>query len=821
MLACMALPLAACSPATAAPKVVDITIDTLPTKTEYYVGDTISLDGLVVSAQYSDKSSKVITDYTTNASKIDMTTVGEKSVVVTYETKSNKFEKDFTINVSYQFKSAWTDDEKALLTKHAGEVLPVPAILADATVEEQDEMDWEGAVIGQHLIIYDDAASLTMEKYYEALLEAGWTVEKEGDSYALIDQQTGTTYYSAYKRDSEKPEIIYTLQYVYDEGNYITIRANELSKELNEATDWTDEEKEEMLGSIYMVLPFFQFGKEYQASSGEDAFYVQDNYYQDLSGGFFTAIGNAGFALSEELSEEFGYTVYATVDADQNSFIATAYFSPAYGNLYMVGFMPNTSEPTDTWPADIFTGFEAEAFDVMPLSGSNFVSYTVNGEIHLSFDTETDQYEDFFAQYINVDGLVVSVNYDFDMSSFTDYYSFTFYDWEESGYVYIKEVYELDDEWEQHFVGYELVAGLFDEPSELLDAFPINKITEDLGTGFDVPAFTDVSEKGYKYQFVADEEDSTKSYALISAYDRGEIGKDSIEDMYFKQLTTSGWWQDTSVDYDENGYVFENPDGTIKLTFFTYNNEFDLYVEAGAGEEHKPVFEINKKEASVKPGKTVQLSIEKEMIPGDILWTSDNESVATVDLNGLVTVKEDATVGQSATITATCGGYEATCAITVKDASIGWYKVTDATTLVAGDKYVLACESKNVINGAMSAANNAFLQSVEEVEFEDGEIVSDVPETSVITLGGEEGAWTFTMGDALIGATAVKKLSSSSDTRVTTWTISIDANGDATVASTNSTFGRFLYNSGSQRFTTYTSNVSSSMILPQLYHYVG
>ena len=700
--------------------------------------------------------------------------------------------------------------------------MPVPAILADATVEEQDEYDFDGNVIGQHLLIYDEAASLTMEKYYEALLKADWTVEKEGDSYALTDQQSGTTYYSANKRDSEKPEIIYTLQYWYDEGNYITIKANELSKELNDATDWTDEEKEEMLGSVYMVLPFFQFGKEYQASSGDDtSFFVQDNYYQDLSSGFFTAVQSAGFALNEELSEEFGYKVYATADADQNLFIATAYFSPAYGNLYMVGFMPKTSEPTDTWPADIFTGFEAEAFDVMPLSGSNFVYYTVNGEIHLSFDTDTDQYNDLLAQYIEIDGLLMSMDYDFDMETYSIVYTYTFYDWIESGYVFIKEVCQADDEGETEIVGYELIAGLFEESSELLNAFPANKITEDLGTGFDVPAFTDVSEKGYKYQFVENEEAPENSYAFISAYDRGEIGNNSIEDMYFKQLTTSGWWQDTSVDYNENGYAFENAEGTIRLTFYTYNNEFDLYVEAGAGKEHKPVYEINKEEASVKPGKTVQLSIEKEMIPGDILWTSDNESVATVDLKGLVTVKEDATAGQTATITATCGTYEKTCVITVKDASVGWYKVTDATALVAGDKYVLACESKNVINGAMSAESGAYLKSVEAVEFEDGEIVSDVPETSVITLGGEEGAWTFTMGDALIGATAAKKLSSKDANRVTEWTISIDANGDATVASTNTDYGRFLYNSGSPRFTTYKSETTKSMILPQLYHYVG
>jgi hypothetical protein len=65
-------------------------------------------------------------------------------------------------------------------------------------------------------------------------------------------------------------------------------------------------------------------------------------------------------------------------------------------------------------------------------------------------------------------------------------------------------------------------------------------------------------------------------------------------------------------------------------------------------------------------------------------------------------------------------------------------------------------------------------------------------------------------------ATAVKKVTFGANTGNANWTISI-SDGDATIQSTTDSYGRFLYNVNSPRFTTYTSNTSASMLLPQLY----
>lgn len=68
----------------------------------------------------------------------------------------------------------------------------------------------------------------------------------------------------------------------------------------------------------------------------------------------------------------------------------------------------------------------------------------------------------------------------------------------------------------------------------------------------------------------------------------------------------------------------------------------------------------------------------------------------------------------------------------------------------------------------------------------------------------------------LLGATAAKKLAWDSGT--TTWSISIESNS-ATIQNGTSTYGRFLYNVNSPRFTTYTSATSTSMLLPEIYRY--
>ena len=197
----------------------------------------------------------------------------------------------------------------------------------------------------------------------------------------------------------------------------------------------------------------------------------------------------------------------------------------------------------------------------------------------------------------------------------------------------------------------------------------------------------------------------------------------------------------------------------------------------------------------------------------NVSWSTSAASVATVN-DGLVTA---VSVG-TANITATSedGSFKAVCAITVNPKPIPTEPilVTDVSELQADDKVYLACASKDAVAGDISSS---IMASLDATFSSDDSTITNVPSGAVeMTLGGTPGAWTFANADGdLLGATAVKKLAWGSGT--TTWSISINSDGAATIQNATESSGRFLYNVNSPRFTTYTSDSSASMLLPGLY----
>lgn len=155
---------------------------------------------------------------------------------------------------------------------------------------------------------------------------------------------------------------------------------------------------------------------------------------------------------------------------------------------------------------------------------------------------------------------------------------------------------------------------------------------------------------------------------------------------------------------------------------------------------------------------------------------------------------------------------------TPEDDTQGKYTlVTDVNDLQVGDKIIIACYSKEKAAGDLISA---ILSVDADVTFSNnGNTLTPSASTLIFTLGRSTGAWTFANSSGqLLGATAVKKLAWDGGT--TTWSISI-SDGDATIQNGTSTYGRFLYNVSSPRFTTYTSDASASMLLPQIYKKTG
>lgn len=147
--------------------------------------------------------------------------------------------------------------------------------------------------------------------------------------------------------------------------------------------------------------------------------------------------------------------------------------------------------------------------------------------------------------------------------------------------------------------------------------------------------------------------------------------------------------------------------------------------------------------------------------------------------------------------------------------SVATYKlVTDASELKAGDKIVLACNTKDVTAGAFTSK---YLSSVSSTFSSDKNTIKSLgTNTEVFTLKQDKENWQLIdSNNKAIGTKAAKALLSGSGTL--TWTITITSEGVATIASTNTSCGRILYNANVQRFMNYTSDTNANMILPQIY----
>ena len=74
------------------PKLTGITVNANNVKKTYTYGEALDLTGLVVTANYDNNTNKAVTDYTTNpANGSSLNTIGEVSITVTYQEKTDSF----------------------------------------------------------------------------------------------------------------------------------------------------------------------------------------------------------------------------------------------------------------------------------------------------------------------------------------------------------------------------------------------------------------------------------------------------------------------------------------------------------------------------------------------------------------------------------------------------------------------------------------------------------------------------------------------------------------------------------------------------------
>jgi len=134
-----------------------------------------------------------------------------------------------------------------------------------------------------------------------------------------------------------------------------------------------------------------------------------------------------------------------------------------------------------------------------------------------------------------------------------------------------------------------------------------------------------------------------------------------------------------------------------------------------------------------------------------------------------------------------------------------WVLVGDASTLQAGDKLVIACNTQGATAGAYDASVSG-LSIVQSVFSSAKDFISSLGSgTLVFVLGGQKGAWTLAAPDGqLLASTGSRKLQVGGS-GTNTWSISI-SNGNAVIDNTNPVCGSIQYNaSASPRFYCHTA----------------
>ena len=216
-------------------------------------------------------------------------------------------------------------------------------------------------------------------------------------------------------------------------------------------------------------------------------------------------------------------------------------------------------------------------------------------------------------------------------------------------------------------------------------------------------------------------------------------------------------------------------------------------------------------EATLAVGQTKKINatiIPDNATNKDLVWTSEDESVATVDQNGEVTAVGVGTIIIKAAAADNNDIFGA-CTINVVELKTEPYSlVTNVSDLAEGDEVIIVSTVSTDKGKAMSTTQNNNNRGAADVTFEEGKaLVPNISEIQVFTLEGNTEGWYFYTGSGYIYA------ASKSSNHLKTQTTKndnakavININGEGTsVVFQREGCNVLQYNSGSDIFSCYAS----------------
>ncbi len=598
----------------------------------------------------------------------------------------------------------WTEEQKELIKKYCGSLLPYPAeYFSDkVTVREihDDIYDYS------YLEIYDDSKSFTLEEYYKKLAKFAWSPIKTFNGKYVQKDASNRDFVELTKcsKDGQNGyDMIYYYESEISDGDSATsgnlIRCfNDLAGKVSSDTEWKEDEKETIKEFVAFDLPYAHLSDKRVISSIDDnSISILDYYAKNLTVDYYNILTENGFVLDRINSLSYdSYVVSKTLDDGTKITIMLYYYS---GNNIQVYYTPKILECA-SWPSEIIStikkesGVDLPAFEIA--DGGNYRYYRKNDSFYIFTNNLKDDY-----------------NYETYNNNILQDPSLT---WEETISL---ASYNLVEDDPDTVVGFMVVASLKKPTSTFVDVFPTSTVTSTITdllkiTGVDLPSFDNISipETGkkvkysvlgesyfkqrydYYYQDVkqwpemygfnenASEDDikqtaeflASKEMGIsVSAFDKNE----SFAEAAIELLTNACWYKYS----DESGIVFEDPTGKLAITISTlsdpshdYEGETKLYIHPGAGEAREAEFYFLSDEINVGIGQTKDLELIVNMLPYEVTYSSsDTTGGISVNEKGEVTIKEDVAVGTTATITASMNvpgeskPRTTTCTVTASD----------------------------------------------------------------------------------------------------------------------------------------------------------
>lgn len=611
--------------------------------------------------------------------------------------------------------SIWTEEQKELLREYCGDVLPSVSgkFVGNITVEEQSDSsgNW-------FLQITDEATEFTIKEYAYDLEDAGWRAITPYNGSIFQTLSDGTEYVELTK-SSEDKSVGYDMVYYFQESyesmggdtipscNVITI-FNDSDAKGNGATAWDEDDAAVIDYVLTTSLPFVELGATYAVGASSDSsniLVLQDIYTVDLVESYSKLLIADGFTLNKALSEE--YDSYYLTKTLSDGAIITALLYYSQGNNFYFLYTPKTTEYS-SWPTVVTDEIEEKTGVAVPefeiAEGGTYTVYQKHGIYYIeSYDLDED-----FSPW--------EYTYELDEILSQDAETWKYVNWEET--IAIDTAYSYD--WDtMSYSAFQVSIELTTPTSTFSKSWPTQVISSTLSslygiTDVTVPTLPDdslsVSDKDMKYEirgqeyfeervayYVEDMKERPDDYDGIGEYSTDEEIEEAARalakqetgvyitfydedfgtyEAYEKILTDAGWYRYYD-DYDNT--VYEDPNGKVGVTLSGYSNsdtgigETHIFIHYGTQEEHEAEFEFEESEVVAAIGQTTPLSLNKNMISGDVVFTSsDTTGKITVDEDGVVTVAEDCETGTTATITASVvvngETLTTTCVVTAKKA---------------------------------------------------------------------------------------------------------------------------------------------------------